>query len=56
MSGDQLSYGITKGGPAAVGERLAEAAGSSWEDASLYPSHTKTLNWDSLPVREPLPH
>jgi hypothetical protein len=42
--------------PAAVAELLAEAAGSGWEDASSYPSHTKTFNWDSLPVREPLPH
>jgi hypothetical protein len=41
--------------PAMVAERLAEAP-RGWEDAGLHPSHTNTLNCDSLPVREPLPH
>jgi hypothetical protein len=35
--------------PAAVAERIAVAP-HSWEVASSQPGHTKTLDWDSLPV------
>jgi hypothetical protein len=33
-----------------VAEQLAEAP-RGWKVVSLQPGHTKTLNWDSLPVR-----